>query len=72
MLATLLGAVLPALAAAVPFFVLRFFGRPFALWELPVLGLAAAVVLAAEAAFLLAWVGKLWDDLDPAQELLDG
>lgn len=71
-LAMLIGSVLPALAAGAVFFVLRLLGRSFAPWELPLLGLAAAAVLMTEAAFILGWVGKLWDDLDPAQELLDG
>ncbi|MEE8526080.1 MAG: putative ABC exporter domain-containing protein [Thermoanaerobaculia bacterium] len=71
-LAMLIGSVLPALTAGAVFFALRLLGRSLALWELPILGLAAAVVLLIEAALVLAWVGKLWDDLDPAQELLDG
>ena len=72
MLAMLAGGILPALAGGAAFLVLRLLGGPFRLWELPLLALPAAAVLLAEASFLLAWVGKLWDDLDPAQELLDG
>ncbi len=71
-LAMLFGGILPALAAGLVFFAMHFSGRLFELWELPILGFAAAVVLLVEAAFVLAWVGKLWDDLDPARELLDG
>jgi hypothetical protein len=72
MLAMLVGGVLPVLAGVAAFFVLRLLGRPFHVWELPFLALPAAVALLAQTSFLLAWVGKRWDDLDPAQELLDG
>jgi hypothetical protein len=69
-LAVFLG-ILPGLALAGGVLGLQWLtGLPVVAWELPLLGLLAALPLLVEAAGLVWAAGRAWDRLDPSRELL--
>lgn len=63
------GAIAVALVLAAQILV---WGQPFSGWELPLLGLIAAIPTLVVAGALVRGGGSIWDRLDPAQELLEG
>ena len=48
------------------------FGLPLVAWEFPVLGVVAATPVLAAAALIVRGGGRVWDDLDPSREVLEG
>jgi hypothetical protein len=72
-----LGHLLAMILAALPVLVLvgavvlahMFRHRPFHLWEVPVLAMATGGILVVETLVLLHFGGRLWDRLDPSQEI---
>jgi hypothetical protein len=48
------------------------FGVPLTAWELPVLGIIAATPVAAVVALIVRAGGRVWDNLDPSREILEG
>ena len=70
-LAMMLGMLAPVLALGAllvaQYWLLQ---MPFVAWQLPVMGMLVGVILALETAVLVLWGGRLWENLDPAQELI--
>ncbi len=48
------------------------FGVPIVAWEFPVFGIVAATPVVAAAALIVRAGGRIWDDLDPSREVLEG
>ena len=48
------------------------FGVPLVAWEFPVFGIIAATPVMAAAALIVRAGGRVWDNLDPSREILEG
>jgi hypothetical protein len=69
LLCLLPAALLVAIIVAVQWFV---FGVPVVAWEFPVFGIIAATPVLAAAALIVRTGGRVWDNLDPSREILEG
>jgi ABC-2 type transport system permease protein len=71
-LLTLAVSLLPSgLLAGACIFLHSLSGRPFALWEAPLVAVLAALPLVVEVAILVRAGGALWDRIDPGTEILN-
>jgi len=69
LLCLLPAALLIALIVAIQWFV---FGVSVVAWEFPVFGIVAATPVFAAVALVVRAGGRVWDNLDPSREVLDG
>ncbi len=62
-------ALLIGIIVAIQWFI---FGVPIVAWEFPVFGIVAATPVLAAAALIVRTGGRIWDNLDPSREVLEG
>lgn len=69
LLCMLPAALLIGVIVAIQWFI---FGVPVVAWEFPLFGIVAATPVLAAAALIVRAGGRVWDDLDPSREVLEG
>ena len=71
MLAFLVATIPSAVLVALALLVQHFAGLPWTAWMFPVWGLLAAGPLVVGASFVVLAGARLWDNLDPSEEVLE-